>query len=1097
MPGYLSKVLRRQGVRAEEKGLVFWILVWLASTQFGLGLAFNAADAIFIHRSGVEYLPNIFIALAFALIIVNVVYLPLLTGPGRERFLVGSSAFFGLIVCFERGVISLDSPWFSPVLWLSTYIIAQATFIQSSALISSACEARQSKRFHFLFAGGSILGLIGGHFATLPVVSLMGVENLLSIWAGVLFLNIPLTYAIHRAFALKGPQKQKPEMFENIGQSLALLRSLPLAGYLAATTVLLWGLYFFTFFPYAAAAGRAFPSEESLARFLGLFSGASLSLGLFLLLLLSRLLFAWLGVKNVLPLMPLVYLLGLAPLSARFNFSFALLARFISMAALYAFGIASYQALYKLTPPARQEELQNTIERLLVPSGVALAGILLFMLGTPLGWQGTFALALFLAALYLFLSLRMRQSYASALVRLLRDGRDEIFNPEEVPFGHFEDKGALATAAQALKDPDPGVRRLATEILGRMKPMSGLAYLIQALNDPESTVRVTSLKALGKLREAALGILPVIAHHLTDPDPEARAQAISTLSHLAEKFDGRTMDRLRALLQDESPQVRAQAAALLIRLGEGAESHKALELMGQAMEGESRAAAIAAYGRLGRSRRFLPQVIEAISDSDPLVRRAAATTLGQLGDLSAVPHLIRALEDEDKAVRKRAVQALVALGEDAVPTLLENLSAGPPTIQENILEVLGHLRARGVRFDLKPLASPLKNYLEAQIAEGYRHLAHLQALESQEAHVRSGAYDLLLESLETRLSALESRLASTLGLLGDQATMRLVSRTLAWPDLRASAIETIKNTVDKNLTRRLLPLLERNVKEEAKLGDEIETLGEIIDGPDSWMRAVAIYAAGQLVLTPLRERIKNALHDEDWLVRETAVEAMARMEDSWEAIAETLQDSEVAVRRAAIRVLARLGPIPQARQALSKAAQEDEDRLVREGALRTLEQEEKFPMETLNTLSIMDRILFLKKVPLFSEASPEDLKALAHIAAEQVYPEHNIICRQGDPGGEMFIIVSGKLEVVVESENGEEKLLATRYPGEYVGEMAILDGAPRSASIRTAEVEARLLVIQERDFESILHERPEIALKVIEILSRRLRETTRWALDIG
>ena len=143
-------------------------------------------------------------------------------------------------------------------------------------------------------------------------------------------------------------------------------------------------------------------------------------------------------------------------------------------------------------------------------------------------------------------------------------------------------------------------------------------------------------------------------------------------------------------------------------------------------------------------------------------------------------------------------------------------------------------------------------------------------------------------------------------------------------------------------------------------------------------------------------------------------------------------------------------------------------------------------MSTLQTVSIFERILLLREIPIFAELSPEDLKLVAEIAREEWYPQNTDIFQQGDEGSAMFVIVEGRLQVLV-STNGVERKLAQRGPGEFVGEMAIIESVPRLATVR-AQTDVRLLSIDGDTFKQILQERPDVSFAVLRSLSRRLRE---------
>ena len=142
-------------------------------------------------------------------------------------------------------------------------------------------------------------------------------------------------------------------------------------------------------------------------------------------------------------------------------------------------------------------------------------------------------------------------------------------------------------------------------------------------------------------------------------------------------------------------------------------------------------------------------------------------------------------------------------------------------------------------------------------------------------------------------------------------------------------------------------------------------------------------------------------------------------------------------------------------------------------------------MKTSPTLSIMERILCLRRVPLFSGFTPADLKQVAAITGEHFFVDGDLIAGQDEPGDEMFIIVSGKVKVV-QKNGGVEKMVALRGPGEYVGEMSIITQEPRMASL-VAQGDVRLLCISQKQFQSILRERPDTSLAVMRELINRLK----------
>jgi CRP/FNR family cyclic AMP-dependent transcriptional regulator len=128
----------------------------------------------------------------------------------------------------------------------------------------------------------------------------------------------------------------------------------------------------------------------------------------------------------------------------------------------------------------------------------------------------------------------------------------------------------------------------------------------------------------------------------------------------------------------------------------------------------------------------------------------------------------------------------------------------------------------------------------------------------------------------------------------------------------------------------------------------------------------------------------------------------------------------------------------------------------------------------------------LREIPLFSDLSADDLVQVAQTAGERWFEDGQIICRQNETGEELFVIASGEVRVT-KLEQGQERQLAVRKAGEFIGEMSIIESAPRYAMV-TAIGDVRTLVINTAAFKDILLERPEVAMAVMRGLSHRLRE---------
>jgi hypothetical protein len=165
----------------------------------------------------------------------------------------------------------------------------------------------------------------------------------------------------------------------------------------------------------------------------------------------------------------------------------------------------------------------------------------------------------------------------------------------------------------------------------------------------------------------------------------------------------------------------------------------------------------------------------------------------------------------------------------------------------------------------------------------------------------------------------------------------------------------------------------------------------------------------------------------------------------------------------------------------------DDDPTIRQCAELVRARREGVPMSTSpTTIPVIERVLFLRKVPLFADLPPLDLERVARIAEERGYADGEPIGAQGEPGEDLHIVVEGTIRVVQERD-GVEHELARRSGGEVVGELSLLRNTPRMASL-IAEGNVRTIRIGNREFESMLRERPEVALGVMRVLADRVVE---------
>jgi CRP/FNR family transcriptional regulator, cyclic AMP receptor protein len=138
----------------------------------------------------------------------------------------------------------------------------------------------------------------------------------------------------------------------------------------------------------------------------------------------------------------------------------------------------------------------------------------------------------------------------------------------------------------------------------------------------------------------------------------------------------------------------------------------------------------------------------------------------------------------------------------------------------------------------------------------------------------------------------------------------------------------------------------------------------------------------------------------------------------------------------------------------------------------------------------------LAKIELFEGLEPEALQALTRQLVSRSVPKNTIVISEGDTTDSLYVIVKGRVKVFVGNEQGREITLCTQGPGEYFGELALLDGDGRSASVVTMEP-CQFAVIERRAFLECVAAHPTMATPLIRNLSRRIRRLTNLARNLA
>jgi hypothetical protein len=296
----------------------------------------------------------------------------------------------------------------------------------------------------------------------------------------------------------------------------------------------------------------------------------------------------------------------------------------------------------------------------------------------------------------------------------------------------------------------------------------------------------------------------------------------------------------------------------------------------------------------------------------------------------------------------------------------------------------------------------------------------------------------------------------TLSLLGHESKVKRLRDLVIDQNLDniRNVLQDLRGIEDEKLISDLDAILESLSQEMTAKSPEIPletTLSAILTEVQGNPLSAALYACGFIENKTFAEFLIPALKNPDPKVRQTALGILRKKGLlTGEYLQQGLQD-----------------PYPLVQNWIKQVISSQRDPLV------------------LPPLILVERMALLHQIPLFARLRPEDLEELAIRAEERIYPKGTDLCREGEPGDEVHIVISGKVEVYT-SQDGQKKVLNVLREGTCIGEIGVLGEVPRTATVTALEGPVYVLVLQGSTFQHVLMDRPAIGLQVIKVISSRL-----------
>ncbi len=952
-------------------------------------------------------------------------------------------------VLFAVGWVSIRvAPQAGPMaVYIVVEVLLSLLLNQGWAVASEALDVRAAKRLLPVVGLGAGVAWTLGGFAVGALGRVVPSSTLLLASPVLLILaSLMLRWIAARDVDSRGePPREVQGLWASLGDGLRYITREPLMRILAAIITVELVVERITDFQLLSAAQERFAGEAGgVASFMGLFYGVTGAVTLLAPLLFSGKVLSQFGSTRTLLAAQAWVLLASGLFLAFPGFAVVVLLTGGDRIFKQALSAPARSQILGAVPAVRRSQANALLRGVVAGLFSAVAALLLKALpsGVPIHWLSIPSIAL-VAVLLVLTWQKLRKSYVLALQHSVDHRKLDLDDDARELDGE-----QVATLAAELESSEPDRVSFAVTLLGGAKPEVSRPLLLRALLHAVPEVRAEAVTALARNRDPRdVGALATLLEEEKDD-----AVVCAALRALAELGGEQAAERVSQRLSSPSPRVRALARACLARFEQldagtrPSPAGAAFAALLRSPAEEDRTAAAWALSQVelvssSLAASFAPLLV----DASVAVRQAALKAAGQFHEPAIVRSLVFALEDPSTAAA--AFDAFPLLDDAGVSRVAQVLESAPDPVVSWTASAL----ARAQPVQALDLLKRLLEHADPQVRHRASRALALRRRSREWAPPTSGA---LARALHAELARGYAYYATLIGLEGT-LSMDHTDPGVGYSSERRFISGEIDSRIQET-ERRILGLI-------------------------------------SLVADPRIARLSHHLRDASPQVTARLLELLEQSLDA-ELAALVLPFLERQTNEARVKTASERFHVPDRfREDPLAGIIELNDPHLRRCALLVYGDRiaARYP-ELVNReeplLPLVERIRFLRSVPLFKGLSPEDLMKLAEIAATVEHASGGTIFRKGDPGDVLCVVVRGQVEI-----RDQAQLIATQGPNDFFGELALFDHEPRSADAVAAQ-DTELLEIGGADLDALMERRPEIAREVIRVLARRLRSTTQAML---
>ena len=1042
-------------VYEEEIGLLLWTTTLLFIVRSSGMILNNYAETAFLKRYGVEFMPVVNMVNAIVTLLITGFLTTFLSRISGARLLSYIFLISGSIALLIRMLIPAGFDLLYPILFMvkSQFELIQALLFWN--MCNDLYNTRQSKRLFPLLTAGGVMGLILGSFATPYFAKNFHLDNLLYLYLFTTLMGYATIQGMGRNYGrLIFPKKETGEknqkrnsMAQEMKNILPLIKDSVLVKIVLVLTFMPNVIIPIMNYQFNYAVNDQFASEASMIEFFGYFRGGLNIVSLFILLFVGRIYGRW-GLPVALMFHPFNYIIALSAFLFRFDVLAAMYARMSTTIIRTTINVPANSILIGLFP----QEYRNKIRPFLRGTVVRMAlftGSTLILISTPLfhpKYLTLVALPFLLA--WMAAPFFLTKNYSKILLDLISKNLLDIKSLNQSELGQIfnHDKTLKDLEASLIKARGQDAIWYA-KLIKNFAPDRLDALIPDILDHNDETTRIALVKMLSKkfLATSTEKLIP----HL---DPKLPELSIAIFKHICQSRIGVSppMD-LAPYLTHTHPVVRGFAGACYYY--RNPEDHKAyidqwlrdpanfqsgiiaaglshkhsyidplLALLEEKKDDAIVPDIIIALSRLG-ARELNPVVYTYLGHPEKRVRLAALDAL-DINDDTALKKAITLMGDASDTLHHFAKEKIKTAEYHNDFILVESLGIFNSRTRKGVFELLESLDIKDFEVLVFAKESLKKSYEFLAMAQNLSRLKSTPMTQLAVAHLKEKK-EVVLENI-IRVLALHDK----------SGRMQMAWRGIFSTNTRqrANAIELLNDILDRNTFNAMIPLLESPTIKVA-----------LAEGKKS-MKLPRFDRRGSQV-------VQRLLSSEDW-----------------------------------VDIIMGLGIIRQSPGILDDApasvAHDTHPLIPKEMSMTLTPRAASAP--NASEISLGEKVLLLREIEIFSGLSASELAAIAAVTTESEFKENEEVIQQNTVGETVFLIIEGKVSVAITTPDGKEEIIDYMESGNSFGEMALVDDAPRSATIRTTSP-CRFLILHKQEFKETAMEFPRIALQICSVLSQRIR----------